>query len=64
MWYTVASLRCVPQSMQGVHRVVQSLFLFDVCYPVSSRVSNVANDGEECSRRVEPAQIQDGLFQS
>jgi putative SOS response-associated peptidase YedK len=34
------------------------------CYPVSSRVSNVANDGEECSRRVEPAQIQDGLFQS
>ena len=30
MRYTVASLRCVPQSMQGVHRVVQSLFLFDV----------------------------------
>jgi len=26
----VASLRCVPQSMQGVHRVIQSLFLFDV----------------------------------
>ena len=30
MQYTVASLRCVPQSMQGVHRVIQSLFLFDV----------------------------------
>jgi hypothetical protein len=30
MRYTVASLRCVPQSMQGVHRVIQSLFLFDV----------------------------------
>jgi hypothetical protein len=27
---TVASLRCVPQSMQSVHRVIQSLFLFDV----------------------------------
>jgi hypothetical protein len=26
----VTSLRCVPQSMQGVHRVIQSLFLFDV----------------------------------
>ena len=30
MRYTVASLRCIPQSMQGVHRVIQSLFLFDV----------------------------------
>src|ERR1035438_2789224 len=30
MRYTVASLRCVPQSMQGVHRIIQSLFLFDV----------------------------------
>src|SRR5260370_10801623 len=30
MRYTVASLRCVPQSMQGVHCVIQSLFLFDV----------------------------------
>jgi hypothetical protein len=35
--YTVASLRCVPQSMQGVHRVIQSLFLFDV---VSGYVKN------------------------
>ena len=30
MRYTVASLRCAPQSMQGVHRLIQSLFLFDV----------------------------------
>src|SRR5260370_41546338 len=30
MRYTVASLRCVPQSMQGVHRVIQSLYLFNV----------------------------------
>ena len=27
---TGVSSRCVPQSMQGVHRVIQSLFLFDV----------------------------------
>ncbi len=30
MRYTVASLPCVPQSMQCVHRVIQSLFLLDV----------------------------------
>ena len=30
MRYAIAGLRCVPQSMQGVHRVIQSLFLFDV----------------------------------
>ena len=33
-------------------------------YPVSSRVNHVANDDEECSRAVEPARIQNGLFQS
>ena len=32
------------------------------CYPVSRRVNLVGNDDEECSRPVEPAQIQDGLF--
>ena len=37
MRYAMASLRCVPQSMQGVHRVIQSLFLFDV---VSGHVKN------------------------
>jgi hypothetical protein len=30
MRYSVASVRYIPQSMQGVHRVIQSLFLFDV----------------------------------
>jgi hypothetical protein len=38
MRYTVASLRCVPQSMQGIHRVIQSFFLFDV---VSSYVKQL-----------------------
>jgi hypothetical protein len=31
---------------------------------VGSRVKYVVNDDEECSRPVEPALIQDGLFQS
>ncbi len=30
--------------------------------PVSTRVNHVANDDEECSAPVEPAQIQDRLF--
>jgi len=33
------------------------------CYPVSTRINHVASDDEECSRRVEPAQVQEGLFQ-
>ena len=32
------------------------------CYLVSSRINSVANDDEECSAPVEPAQIQDRLF--
>jgi putative SOS response-associated peptidase YedK len=32
------------------------------CYPVSTRVNIVTNDDEECSRPVEPAQIQRSLF--
>jgi putative SOS response-associated peptidase YedK len=32
------------------------------CYPVSTRINYVANDDEECSRAVEPAQIQNRLF--
>ena len=31
-------------------------------YPVSSRVNHVGNDDEECSRRVEPSEIQNQLF--
>lgn len=34
------------------------------CYPVSTRINPVVNDDAECSRPVELAQIQDGLFQS
>jgi putative SOS response-associated peptidase YedK len=32
------------------------------CYPVSTRLNHVANDDEECSAPVEPAQIQNRLF--
>lgn len=32
------------------------------CYPVSARVNHVANDDEECSRRVEIVQPQKSLF--
>ncbi len=32
------------------------------CYPVSTRIDHVANDDEECSRHVEIAPIQSGLF--
>ena len=32
------------------------------CYPVSTRINRVANDDEECSRRVEIAEDQKPLF--
>jgi putative SOS response-associated peptidase YedK len=32
------------------------------CYPVSTRINHVANDDEECSRRLEIAQMQNPLF--
>jgi putative SOS response-associated peptidase YedK len=32
------------------------------CYPISTRINQVANDDAECSARVEPSQIQAGLF--
>jgi putative SOS response-associated peptidase YedK len=32
------------------------------CYPVSTRINHVANDDEECSRRVELAEIQTTMF--
>ena len=31
-------------------------------YPVSPRINHVANDDQECSRAVEHADIQSGLF--
>ena len=32
------------------------------CYPVSTRVNHVANDDEECTRRVELVEAQNRLF--
>ena len=32
------------------------------CYPVSTRINQVANDDEECSRPVEVAEVQNRLF--
>jgi putative SOS response-associated peptidase YedK len=32
------------------------------CYPVNTRINNVANDDEECSRPVELVEIQNDLF--
>jgi putative SOS response-associated peptidase YedK len=32
------------------------------CFPVSTRLNSVVNDDEECSARVELAQIQNPLF--
>jgi putative SOS response-associated peptidase YedK len=31
-------------------------------YPISTRINHVANDDEECSARVELAQVQNSLF--
>ena len=35
-----------------------------MCYPVSTRVNNVIHDDVDCSRRADPARIQDDLFPS
>lgn len=43
--HAVASLRRVPQSVQGVHRVIQGLFLFDV---VSGYVKQLACPYHKC----------------
>src|SRR5579859_5383484 len=52
--------------MQNVAAVSELLMPYDArlmrSYPVSSRVSNVANDGEECSRPIESAENQSRLF--
>ena len=45
MRYKVAGSRCVPQSMQGVHRVIQSLFLFDV---VANHVKQLPRSYHKC----------------
>jgi putative SOS response-associated peptidase YedK len=52
--------------MQNVAAVSELLKPCDArlmrCYPVSTRINQVANDDEECSAPVEVAQIQDRLF--
>jgi putative SOS response-associated peptidase YedK len=52
--------------MQNVVAASELLKPYDArlmrCYPVSTRVNNVANDDEECSRPVEPSLTQNRLF--
>jgi putative SOS response-associated peptidase YedK len=52
--------------MQNVAAASELLKPYDArimrCYPVSTRINHVANDDEECSRPVEPAQTPDRLF--
>jgi putative SOS response-associated peptidase YedK len=52
--------------MQNVAAISELLKPYDAhlmrCYPVSSRVNSVANDDEDCSRRVEVAEGQKQLF--
>jgi putative SOS response-associated peptidase YedK len=52
--------------MTDVQVVSELLKPFDArlmcCYPVSTRINHVANDDEECSRRVENAENQNRLF--
>jgi putative SOS response-associated peptidase YedK len=52
--------------MTKVEAVSDLLRPFDArlmrCYPVSTRINHVANDDEECSRRVEVAETQNRLF--
>ena len=52
--------------MQNVAAISELLKPFDArlmrCYSVGTRINHVANDDEECSAPVEPAQIQDRLF--
>ena len=52
--------------MQDVEVISELLKPYDArlmrCYPVSTRVNHVANDDAECSRPVEIAETQNGLF--
>jgi putative SOS response-associated peptidase YedK len=52
--------------MQNVAAVSEMLKPYDAksmrSYPVSTRINYVANDDEECSRPVEPVQVQNSLF--
>jgi putative SOS response-associated peptidase YedK len=52
--------------MQNVAAISELLKPYDAhlmrCYPVSTRLNHVANDDAECSRLVELAEAQEGLF--
>ena len=52
--------------MQNVTAISELLKPYDArmmrAYPVSPRINHVANDDQECSRRVEPVQAQNSLF--
>jgi len=52
--------------MQNVAAISELLKPYDAhlmrCYPVSTRLNHVANDDAECSRLVELAEAQKGLF--
>jgi putative SOS response-associated peptidase YedK len=52
--------------MQNVGAISELLKPFDArlmrCYPVSTRINQVANDDEECSQPAEIATVQNQLF--
>jgi len=52
--------------MQNVATISELLKPYDArlmrCYPISARVSHVANDDEECSRPIQPVQAHNSLF--
>jgi len=54
--------------MQNVAAVSELLTPHDAsqmrCYPVSTRINRVSNDGEECSKPVEVVEVQNHLFPS
>ena len=53
-------------AMQNVAAISELLKPYDAglmrCYPVSYRINHVANDDEECSRRIEITEAQNRLF--
>jgi putative SOS response-associated peptidase YedK len=52
--------------MQNVEAISELLKPYDPksmqSYPVSTRINQVVNDDEDCSRRIEVAQTQNSLF--
>lgn len=56
----------LDRGMQNLAAVSELLKPYDAClmrcYPVSTRINHVANDDEECSRRIELSETQNSLF--